>query len=582
MDLILVFPLILALISCGQSHTNGTGETSDSCYKLCRAGYHKVGTCDDPVQKYKCKKCENGTFTEIENYKEKCFRCDSCNLDEIVQQPCSYKSNIVCDCKAGYYNSGSDYLRHCKKCSCKNCRKNDDYRRSDKMSVLTHYEYIEYPCSHRSIFFNMLPQIFRPQFLFQVFPLILALISCGQSHTEGTGETNNSCYKLCPAGYHKVGTCDDPVQKNKCKQCEDGTFTEIENSKETCLRCDSCDHDQKEMKSCSFNRNVVCGCKAGYYNSGSAMLLNCIKCTCPDPSKNADHTKMCQDCERPECQNDSEFKKQCETNPPTTASTTTVTNETFISTTVRPASAPTPAPTEAPFSRPSAFTSTSNPHIRPIPTNLGQNPTIFLVVVVATFLLLPWLLLLFAMKILRRKDGSPCWSKSKDAEDPKNEQPSHQGGNPTTQTLTASEGTPMMPLIQNPATSDHPTYISSVMPVSDLIVVRQDVQSDHWPAIVLYAIIKEVPLHRWKEFLRLLKVADQQLERIELEAGFTLGSMEKQYQMLRLWSQRSSAKLSDVFSALHYMDLSGCAQLLQENLEKLQGRPEQRQAFTAF
>ncbi|XP_035512367.1 tumor necrosis factor receptor superfamily member 1A [Morone saxatilis] len=392
-----------------------------------------------------------------------------------------------------------------------------------------------------------------------VFSLILAFLPPGQ--TEQTTKPN-LCREKCPAGYYRVDSCGTEVQQMyKCERCNNGTYTEIENTVSKCNRCDTCySQHHVVIKPCSTDSNVQCDCEDGYYNANAGGEdLDCKQCLCEhcEGLNNSDYKKKCEPCQRAKCLKDPECKRIC------------------LNVSTTPSTPPSVTPSATPSITPSATPST--------PLNLM--PWLFLIGVLMTFMLLFWLLLLFTRNSLRYPHYCPCWSVNKDLqpppEDPKfNEHRSHQDGSPTTLTFTISEETPMMSLNLSPATPEHPAHVSPLLPDAEHKADRQHEQSGHWPAIVLYTIIKEVPLRRWKEFLRLLSVADQQLERVELEAGLGLGSTEKQYQMLRLWSQWSSASLNDVFSALHYMDLSGCAQLLQESLEKLQWRPELKQGFT--
>ncbi|XP_060913214.1 tumor necrosis factor receptor superfamily member 1A [Labrus mixtus] len=418
----------------------------------------------------------------------------------------------------------------------------------------------------------------------EIILLILAFLSTGLSYANLTQQTNSSCHAICPPGYYKSAGCEDPVKEHRCRKCGDGTFTDKNNSMKDCETCKGCDYLEVTIKPCTYKSDDICDCPERHYYLGERVFKNCRPC----PDKQCEESADQRDCKR---------KCQSTTSAITTLMNLPTTTTTSMSATSRRTKAPTTA-------------------MNPTPDHsLKQLYWLFLVgVSVVTFLVLSWLLLL-NKNPLRDHASCPFWSAKKDLELPV-EEPKFNGNlielkivdvlskarqmnlprfdtsifNRSlrlfvvcpSQALNMSEETPRMIPKQVLATQEHPTptHDCPLLPATEHKAGGQYDHSEHWPAIVLYAIIKEVPLRRWKEFLRLLSVADQQLERVELEAGLGLGSKERQYQMLRLWSQRSSASLKDVFSALHHMDLSGCAQLLQESLEKLHLRWSQQVEIT--
>ncbi|XP_022597531.1 uncharacterized protein LOC111219198 [Seriola dumerili] len=277
-----------------------------------------------------------------------------------------------------------------------------------------------------------------------VYPLILAFFSGGHSYTKVTEQTSNSCYKSCPAGYHKTGNCDNQDGKYKCKECENNTFTDMENKIEKCFRCDVCNRNEVMIKPCSITSNTKCDCIPGYYNAHRDQSSRfCVKCpcqNCQEPLDSPDFKKKCQPCQRTECLSNSECKRKC------------------TPTTVPPPKSTTKSTTHV--------TTRSNSTLNPVVITLGpetlKNSLWRFLVVMLIFVVLFCFVLLF---IWTHRKSCPYWSTNKGvkphAKDPKlKEHRSHQDSSPTTLTINISEETPMMHLNYSPATPQHPANIS--------------------------------------------------------------------------------------------------------------------------
>ncbi|XP_041953821.1 tumor necrosis factor receptor superfamily member 1A isoform X2 [Alosa sapidissima] len=366
-------------------------------------------------------------------------------------------------------------------------------------------------------------------FIFKLLPTTTAL-ECLETQNKTV------CCKKCAAGFF--------VKKHLDDICPgDNVSSEWGMECEPCRTCDTGGNEIEETP-CTPTKDRVCRCKDGYY---SRLQLDnhlvCQKCEshleCPEPKecKNGtymDDARRCMSCQEQNCD-----KPQCK--------------DTDIC-----------APAKLPV----------------------------LVIVIALILPLIVGLLLISIRHLVHCRRQPCWSyKGKNM----NLSDKHEDTHRTTQMsyigtkqgdqdqimipipqevkVPAPSASVFEPLVQPSEESQMDTYTQSLNKnecrshfFSPMLLSSQH-PGPHYEAQVLYTIIREVPVRRWKEFLRLLSVSDEEMERVEMETGASY--LERQYQMLRLWSQASNGNLESLYSTLHSMDLSGCADKLQDKLQRI-------------
>ncbi|XP_046896101.1 tumor necrosis factor receptor superfamily member 1A isoform X3 [Hypomesus transpacificus] len=351
--------------------------------------------------------------------------------------------------------------------------------------------------------------------MFLSMVVLLMLAHSALSCTEI--QANTSCCKLCPAGYHAGEKClaKTNPQTYKCVKCLKGSFTAIINSIDKCLRCSGCKENQVQTQDCVYNNDRKCACQDGYYQEN------------PDT--------LCKP-----CVNDCKGHVVCVARCPTTNTPTFPTQK-----------------------ENSSSTTPSNPSFSKADQSFFKVHLVILLTLVVTGILI----LIMSYLTTSRK---ACLRREKDLElSAKNLQ---HNGNPEITSMSvfqANQPRPVRTSTTQSGTEDL-IHVTPLLPNPQVGIPRQETQPDRIPATVLYAIIKEVPLRRWKEFLRLLAVPERQIERVELEAGMVTGSLERQYLMLRLWSQQPAATLDHVYSALQYMELTGCADQLQSSLDQMQ------------
>ncbi|CAL8278278.1 unnamed protein product [Boreogadus saida] len=391
-----------------------------------------------------------------------------------------------------------------------------------------------------------------------VWTVMMRLLPIGQSCSEET-LTLTHCNN-CPPGYHALDS-EAKAGGYQCKRCEGRTFTAIKNHDPKCDKCTTCGGDGMNVSTvCVYNRDAVCVCQDGWFSENFNNKLKCFPCS--------------------GLRSDDDPREECILPPMNLNQGQKSTSATTLITSTG-------------HGRSEGTLEPSRPSHSPPTDPANSNPMLMVVivaVVVVGVAFLIWCWLTAVARILCRT-GLPVASEDPESNSLGWKLTAQENHPPSNMTLHACEEAPAMLISQGLMAAypshQHPLLRPMEAPASALPLtscpppptpppswppVERWPPGVRWPPAALYALIQEVPLRRWKELLRHLGVAEQQMERVEVEAGAAcLGSRERQYQMLRLWTQRPASALPEVYAALQRMELAGCAQLLRERLGALGG-----------
>lgn len=347
-------------------------------------------------------------------------------------------------------------------------------------------------------------------------------VSAPCSNDEYKPRKKNYCCHKCLAGYRVVSDCSRAGERTQCDLCESGTYSDIPNNSKRCMECTTCltQYGQITVSECKREKDTECGCPEGHFKQYSGQDFTCQECTI---CRNGTQAFKCHDDKDTICQCFHNFffhvsDKMC-----------------------RPCSECKGAECKDHCPDPKAV-------IRPEESKgllwigLAAATIVALVVVVA-----------FGVYIhYTRKHPSP----------------SHNSTDSTGQTfLSNNNKDPGDDNFGNVYTVQHstqPLLQNGSLPLPDITNVPSP------PCLntpkVMYAIIDNIPLRRWGEFVRRLGLSDHIIETSEKDHRHY---SEAQYAMLQVWLTRDgcpTTKRDQLFNVLREINLGGCIDKIEEYL----------------